>query len=232
MTFSLLVRNPSTGELGAAAATGSYCVGGWVLRGRYDSGLSASQGAAPSTIWGDEVLDRMRAGDNAKAALAATIAPDHNRGWRQFTALDRNGNTASHTGNDNGDWKGHKLQQDMALAGNILCGAGVLDRMENAYLHCTGDMMSRLIAALRAAQAAGGDRRGLKSAALLILGPDRPPQSLRIDMSENPLDDLSQLAAACRDQGEPSNYAHWTRALPVASDPYRADPSILKGDIE
>lgn len=227
MTFSLLVRDPETGEIGGAAATGSYCVGGWVLRGRFDSGLSASQGAAPSTFWGDEALDRMRMGAGAPEALEAVVGADGNREWRQLTMLDLQGNTAAHSGDRNGDWHGHITRPGLVAAGNILAGPHVLERLEETFRGTSSGMGGRLIAALQAAQEAGGDRRGLKSAALLVLAPDRPPMSLRIDMSPVPLDDLARLAAACQDRSTPGNYAHWTDAVPVPVDPLRADPDIL-----
>ncbi|SIT06682.1 DUF1028 domain-containing protein [Paracoccus saliphilus] len=227
MTFSLLVRDPETGTIGGAAATGSYCVGGWVLRGRFDSGLSASQGAAPSTFWGDEALDRMLAGAGAPETLEAVISADGNREWRQLTVLDLQGNTAAHSGDRNGSWHGHITRPGLVAAGNILAGPHVLERLEEAYRSTFSGMAEQLIAALHAAHEAGGDRRGLKSAALLVLAPDRPPMSLRIDMSPAPLDDLARLAAACQDRGVPGNYAHWTDAVPVPTDPFRADPDIL-----
>lgn len=227
MTFSLLVRNAETGEMGAAAATGAYCVGGWVLRGRFDSGLSASQGAAPSTFWGDNVLDAMRAGQDAEQAVQNAIAPDENREWRQLAALDRQGVTAAHSGHRNSTWCGHIQQSNAVVAGNILSGRHVLEALLTAYENADGRMADRLVTALRAAQLAGGDRRGLLSAAILVLAPDRPPLSLRIDMSQTPLADLAHLAGIAQEPGEASGYADWTRAVPVPDDPFRADPAIL-----
>ena len=75
MTFSLLARDPETGAIGGAAATGSLCVGGWVLRGNLAGGMSASQGMAPSTFWGEDVLDFMAAGNPAKKAIEAVTRP-------------------------------------------------------------------------------------------------------------------------------------------------------------
>ena len=66
MTFSILAQDLNTGCMGGAAATGSLCVGGWVLRGDSRAGMSASQGAAPSTLWGEDALNRMQAGDTAE----------------------------------------------------------------------------------------------------------------------------------------------------------------------
>ena len=230
MTFSLLVRDSDTGAIGGAAATGSYCVGGWVLRGRFDSGLSASQGAAPSTFWGDGALDRMRAGAGAPEALEVIVGADSNREWRQLAMLDRQGSTAAHSGSRNGDWHGHMTRSDFVAAGNILAGPHVLERLEEAWHETSSGMAERLIAALYAAQEAGGDRRGLKSAALLVLAPDRPPMSLRIDISPEPLDDLARLVAVSQDRSMPGSYAHWTDAVPVPVDPFRADPSSFSLD--
>src|SRR6056297_2857268 len=89
MTFSVLARDARSGALGGAAATGSLCVGGWVLRGEIDAGMSASQGAAPSTFWGEDAVAAMRAGATASAAVEAVTAPDGGRAWRQLAALDR-----------------------------------------------------------------------------------------------------------------------------------------------
>ena len=89
MTFSILVRDPETGVLGAAAATGNLCVGGWVLRGNARVGLSASQGHMPSTLWGEDVLVAMGRGLSAKIAVSEVVNTDSARGKRQLLALDR-----------------------------------------------------------------------------------------------------------------------------------------------
>lgn len=75
MTFSILAQDPESGRMGGAAATGSLCVGGWVLRGDIRAGMSACQGAAPSTFWGEDVLAAMRRGATAPVAVAEVIAP-------------------------------------------------------------------------------------------------------------------------------------------------------------
>lgn len=225
MTFSLLARDQTTGALAGAAATGSLCVGGWVLRGRWGAGLSASQGAAPSTFWGESVLDRMAAGDPAAAAVSATVAPDPNRAWRQLSALDPQGGTGAHSGAGNAALCAHVARQGAVAAGNILSGEDVLHALLDTW-SARGDPAQRLVAALMAAQSVGGDTRGLKSAALLVLHPDRPPLSLRIDLSADPLADLAVLLAAATS----GSYAAWTHAVPVPSDPHRADAAIIRAD--
>ena len=101
MTFSILVRDPETGAMGGAAATGNLCVGGWVLRGDVRAGLSASQGKTPSTLWGEDVLDEMRKGLSAENAVANVVSADHGRETRQLLALDHGGRTAAFTGDEN-----------------------------------------------------------------------------------------------------------------------------------
>src|SRR5690554_1543068 len=101
MTFSILVHDPETGVIGGAAATGSLCVGGWVLRGDARYGLSASQERAPSTLWGENVIDLMGKGHSAEAAVEKVTMDDSGRGYRQLSALNCNGRGAVFTGQDN-----------------------------------------------------------------------------------------------------------------------------------
>ncbi len=218
MTFSILAQDLSTGALGGAAATGSLCVGGWVLRGDSRMGLSASQGAAPSTMWGEDVLARMGAGEPAEAALARVVAPDAGREWRQLAALDRQGGTACHTGAQNTAWRGALVAPGLVVSGNLLAGPEVLEALRDGYRGATGPLAERLLAALAAAERAGGDSRGLQSAALLVVSDAAPPLSLRVDWAENPIAALSALHARSQ-QGE---YAAWLPCVPTRDDPERA----------
>ena len=169
MTFSILTYDRESGVYGAAAATGSLCVGGWVLRGDIESGLVASQGTAPSTFWRDDALRRMYDGISARDALTALTVDDNGRGHRQMTALDRAGGTHGFTGADSIAYAGHSCGPGLAIAGNMLTGAEVLDAMRQAAEASHDTMLDRLFAALDAAEGAGGDARGLQSAALLVL---------------------------------------------------------------
>ncbi|WP_322866868.1 DUF1028 domain-containing protein [Aquicoccus sp. G2-2] len=218
MTFSILARDPETGALGGAAATGSLCVGGWVLRGALDAGLSASQGAAPSTFWGEDVLTEMRNGTDAATAIQRTTNADTGRAYRQLAALDLSGNGAAFTGTANTREMGSHAFANGIAAGNMLTGTGVLAALSDTYLATTGPIALRLLAALRAAEAAGGDSRGLFSAALLILHPDHPPLSLRVDYHEHdPITALTTL----HEHATTGDYAAWTRQVPVANDKTR-----------
>ena len=86
MTISILALDEKTGTYGGAAMTGSLCVGGWVLRGDAESGLSASQGSLPSTMWGQNVLSLMRDGASAKVAVQQIVTADGGRDERQLSA--------------------------------------------------------------------------------------------------------------------------------------------------
>lgn len=217
MTFSLLIHDPETGAFGGAAATGSLCVGGWVLRGHARSGLSASQGAAPSTLWGEDVLERMRAGTPAQAALDAVTQADSGRGFRQLSALDPAGRGAVFSGTDNTPEIAERVFGGGVAAGNMLGSGEVVDHLAEGYMRSDGALPDRLLSALRAADAAGGDMRGLMSAAILVVAPSRPPLSLRIDLSETPLDDLARLLAMATG----GDYADWTRQVPTLDCPER-----------
>lgn len=218
MTFSLLARDEKTGALVAAAATGSLCVGGWVLRGALDAGLVASQGTAPSTFWRDSILRRMAAGVAPEAAIATSTDPDPGRGHRQVAALDPAGRGAAFTGVGSVPVASHRIGPGAVYAGNMLSDAAVVDALRTAWETGADDPADRAIAALRAAETAGGDARGLRSAALLVLRRDTPPLDLRVDLSDTPLEDLRRLLDAARTPP----YADWLDVVPVAEDPYRA----------
>ncbi|MBY6003697.1 DUF1028 domain-containing protein [Salipiger bermudensis] len=224
MTFSLLVHDHESGTYGGAAATGSLCVGGWVLRGGLDSGLSASQGTAPSTFWGEDVLRAMRDGSSAREAVASITSADPGRGHRQLSALDLSGRTAGFTGDASVPYANHIAEPGLVVAGNMLGGDGVLPALRRGYLEAVGSMAERLVAALRAADADASDKRGLKSAALLVLHPERPPLTLRIDYAEAPLDALEALLG----RATSSPYADWLEVVPVAVDRSRAPKTAPK----
>ncbi|ETX27862.1 DUF1028 domain-containing protein [Roseivivax isoporae] len=218
MTFSILAHDAQTGRWGGAAATGNLCVGGWVLRGSAESGMSASQGTAPSTIWGEEVLAGMRAGRDAVAAVDAVTAADPGRAHRQLTALDLAGGTGHFTGASSIAVAGAREAPGVVVAGNMLSGEAVLDACIEGFLAADGPLDARLLAALDAAAAAGGDARGLMSAALLVVARDAPPMSLRIDHDAAPLAALRALHARATAQG----YMSMLDVVPTLDAPHRA----------
>ena len=218
MTFSILAQDPETGAIGGAAATGSLCVGGWVLRGDLDAGMSASQGASPSTFWGEDVLALMRRGVTAEDAVGRITSADAGRRFRQLSALDLRGGASAFTGDANKDKKGAIILDRAVVAGNMLTSPDVLRAMADGFEGATGGFDMRLLAALTAARDAGGDFRGLLSTALLVLRPDKPPLNLRIDH-----DDHDPVGALARLHGRATSgdYARWTALVPVQNDTER-----------
>ncbi|WP_377071008.1 DUF1028 domain-containing protein [Roseovarius ramblicola] len=217
MTFSILARDRETGAIGGAAATGSLCVGGWVLRGNLSAGMSASQGASPSTIWGEDVLEVMQ-GTDAATAVARITQADSGRACRQLAALDLDGGTGAFTGDRNTPEMGSHVFDDGIASGNMLTGLDVLDAMTGTFRSASGTLGTRLIAALRAAETAGGDSRGLLSAALLVLHPDCAPLTLRVD--HHPDDPIGALADL-HGRATTGDYACWARKVPVLTAPER-----------
>lgn len=218
MTFSILAHDSESGAIGGAAATGSLCVGGWVLRGRLDAGMSASQGALPSTLWGEGVLSEMASGLDAASAVDKVTGADAGRAWRQLSALDLSRRGAAFTGTRNRPRMGSLAFDGGIVAGNMLGRVEVLDAMSDAFCSRSESFPTRLMESLRAAQAAGGDNRGLLSAALLVLHPERAPLTLRIDHHlDDPLSALEDL----HDLATSGSYGEWTRQVPTRSHPER-----------
>lgn len=220
MTISILAYDEKSGSCGGAATTGSLCVGGWVLRGDADSGMSASQGSLPSTMWGADVLALMKAGTPAEMAVETVTEQDAGRAERQLAALDLQGGTGHFTGSNSIAVAGARPGRHVIVTGNMLTSEAVLDACLAGYQQATGPLDARLLAALNAASAAGGDSRGLLSAALLVVGRDRPPLTLRVDYSERPLEALAALHA----NATTGDYADWVRHVPTLDDPQRAVP--------
>jgi len=215
LTFSILVRDPETGFLGAATATGNLCVGGWVLRGDARVGLSASQGHMPSTLWGEDVLFAMERGLNAESAVAEVVNADSGRGKRQLLALDRDSDGAIFSGDENLPAVSEIIASNCVVAGNMLANRSVINACHFGFASSQGPLESRLLNALKQAADAGGDIRGLQSAAILVVSDVAPPVNLRVDYSKTPLTDLSLLIH--RSKGE--KYTLWRSALPTRKNP-------------
>ena len=219
MTFSLLYLDKPSGCFAGATATGNLCVGGWVLRGYPHVGLTASQGAEPSVLWGEDALIQMQKGLSAPTAVEHVTRIDPRREWRQMAAIDGDGKVSAFSGKQNGPIIDEIIEDGLVLTGNILSNETVLANMYDTFIGSGASIGDRLIAALRAGEKAGGDSRGLMSAALLILPPDSPPLTLRVDFDETPIDRLELLLQKTR---EPA-YSTWLKTLPHHPDPHIAD---------
>ena len=215
MTFSILARDAQTNTTGAAAATGNLCVGGWVLRGDSRAGITASQGLEPSTPWGEDALELMRDGMSARAAVARVTNADSRRARRQLGAIDTAGATDVFTGDENTPHFGALAGEGFVVLGNMLAGAEVLEKLRDGFLKGAGAFSERLLRGLSAAADAGGDTRGLRSAALLVVSDAAAPLTLRVDWSDEPLSALRDL----HERARAAEYARWLTRLPTRTHP-------------
>ena len=176
-TFSILGYDPATGELGGAVQSRVFSVGNGVLWAEADVGIVTTQ-AIVDVSYGPKGLALLRAGMKPEAIIRAILDSDPDPGYRgqpwpkagrQFAVMDAKGGYAVHTGPDASKWAGHKTGTFCTAQGNILAGESVVTGMVDAFEKTTGHLSMRLMAALDAGQAAGGDTRGMQSAAMLIV---------------------------------------------------------------
>ena len=217
MTFSILARDPDSGELGAAAATGNLAVGAWVLYAEPDAGLVASQGFSTSTIWGVQALRRLQKGNTPQSIVQELTGADEGRNFRQLMVMDSRGSTAGWTGTQNTHSKGQIVEPDLAVAGNWLANEHVLPALRKEFLKSDGSLATRLLKALDAAFEAGGDARGLQSAAIKVVSAAKPPLDLRVDHSQNPLADLTALFELTKND----DYHKFLHRVPTMESPQR-----------
>ncbi len=217
MTFSILARDPQTNAIGGAAATGNLAVGAWVLHAQAGVGVVATQGFSVSPLWANLTLSSLAVREYPEIVVDQITNEDAGRDYRQLIVLDAQGQTAGWTGKSNHDTKAHSVNADIAVAGNWLVNDNVLDAMANKFIDANGDLVVRLLHALTAAADAGGDSRGLMSAAIKVVSPNYPPIDLRIDHSATPINDLQSLVAKTQSQ----DYASFVARLPTIEDPYR-----------
>ena len=168
MTFSIVAFDAAAGDLGVAVASKFPCVGAVVPWARAGVGAVATQSWA-NTDFGPDGLRLMSGGLPADAALDAVLEPDPDREERQVGFVDARGGAASFTGANCMDWAGGRTGDGFAVQGNILASGDVVAALAETYAGTEGDLCDRLLAALLAGDAAGGDRRGRQSAALLVV---------------------------------------------------------------
>lgn len=227
MTYSLIARDPARGRFAVAVATCHLAVGAFVPHARAAVGAVATQGET-NPMLGPRGLALMAAGLSAPAALEAALAEDPGREFRQLQCIDRHGQVAAWTGERTQSVAAQRSGENVSVAGNLLASGAVLDAML-AQWHDTASMPwpERLVAALRAGENAGGDRRGRQSAALLIQGRESYADlDLRVDHSQDPLGDLARLVAEAR-----KPYVQRFRAAtPRRDDPGRTPRSRRPAD--
>jgi uncharacterized Ntn-hydrolase superfamily protein len=169
-TFSIVAYDPAAEAFGIGVASKFLAVGAAVTWAEAKVGAVATQALA-KIGFGPDGLALMEQGYSAPDTLTLLLQDDILREQRQVALVDANGVAAAHTGSDCYAYAGHRVGEGYSVQGNILAGADVLEAMEAAYLQTSGVLELRLLAALQAADAAGGDKRGKQSAALLVVKP-------------------------------------------------------------
>jgi uncharacterized Ntn-hydrolase superfamily protein len=177
-TFSIVGFDPATGEMGVAVQSRVFSVGNGVIWGEAGVGVVATQ-AWVDVSYGPQGLELLRAGLSPQQVVDSILSADPDpwgarwpKEGRQFSVLDPEGNVATYTGPRASDWAGHRIGEYCSAQGNILAGPEVVDEMVRAFEDTEGHLSFRLLAALEAGQVAGGDRRGMQSAAMLIVKED------------------------------------------------------------
>jgi uncharacterized Ntn-hydrolase superfamily protein len=203
-TYSIVARDPATGELGVAVQSHWFSVGPIVPWAEAGVGAVATQSFVDPS-YGPLGLDLMRAGKSATQALGGLVGSDAHAEVRQVAMIDTKGNVAAHTGANAIIAAGHQTGENYSVQANLMESSTVWPAMARAFEGAQGDLAERLLVALEAAQAEGGDIRGRQSAALLVVSGEptgRPwvdrTFDLRVEDHERPLDELRRLLHLAR----------------------------------
>jgi uncharacterized Ntn-hydrolase superfamily protein len=229
MTWSIIARDKATGEFGIAVATRFFAVGARVPYIAAGVGGIATQ-ALVNPYYGIDGLQLLRSGRAPCDIVETLIAADTGHESRQLHIMDATGRVAAYTGGQCVDWCGHIKGDGFSIAGNMLAGGRVLDDTAKAYIASENlPFAQRLIAAMRAGEAAGGDKRGKQSAALLIHGDEEwSALDLRVDDHPDPLAELERLEQVSRER-----WVHFRKYLPSRGNPAGiTDREIIDAGIE
>lgn len=213
MTYSIVARDPVTGKIGVAVASRFFAVGSLVPHIRHNIAIATQAFVNP--MWGVEGARRLAAGENALDVMADFVARDAGQAIRQAHMIDAMGCNVAHTGVDCIDWAGHKIAPDVSVAGNMLTGPEVVTDTLMCYLdNANMNLVDRLLTAMEAGQAAGGDKRGRQAAGLRIhYGQDYPIVDLRTDDHADPLTELRRLNSVAQERS-----AHFAKTFPTAEN--------------
>ncbi|MEH2507354.1 putative Ntn-hydrolase superfamily protein [Bradyrhizobium sp. AZCC 1578] len=215
MTWSIIARDSSTGQIGIAVATRFFAVGARVPHIAPGIGGIATQ-ALVNPYYGIDGVKLLREGRSPREVVDILLVTDDGYEARQLHVMDIKGRIAAHTGRECIDWCGHIQGDGFSLAGNMLAGAAVLDDTAKAFVaNASLPFAQRLILAMKAGEAAGGDKRGKQSAALLIHGEEEwSDLDLRVDDHTDPLAELERLEQVSRER-----WVHFRPFLPTRKNP-------------
>ena len=226
MTFSIVAADPEAGDWGIAVASRFPCVGALVPWAKAGVGAVATQSWA-NTAFGPEGLGLMGQGIAAEETLRLLVEADEGRQDRQVGLVDATGLAATFTGSKCMDWAGGVTGRGFAAQGNILAGERVVAELARAFAQAEGDLCDRLLAALLAGDAAGGDRRGRQSAALLVVrdgggyeGRNDRYIDLRVDDHPDAPSELARL------------FQVWDTTMLIRNDPLLPSTPDLVADLQ
>ncbi|MGA3027599.1 MAG: DUF1028 domain-containing protein [Bryobacteraceae bacterium] len=198
-TFSIVARDPATGELGVAVASRYFAVGSVVPWAKAGVGAVATQSFV-NPAFGPRGLDLLEKGMTPGQALKTLLAHDDDPNGRQVGIVSASGESVTYSGPKCNPWAGGRQGPNYAIQGNILTGESVVTAMEAAFLETKGTLASRLYAALAAGDSKGGDSRGRQSAALIVVkegagagGYDDRAIDIRVDDNPDPFRELGRL---------------------------------------
>jgi len=198
-TFSIVAYDPETHELGIAVQSKFIAVGAVVPWAKAGVGAIATQSFA-NTTYGPKGLGLLEQGDDPEEVIKDMIEDDQRRELRQVGVVNARGKSATYTGKKCNAWAGGIAEANFACQGNILAGEDVVKNMAKSFRESKGDLGTRLIDALQAGQEAGGDSRGMQSAALLIVregwgygGFNDRYRDLRVDDHAEPIKELKRV---------------------------------------
>lgn len=228
MTWSIVARD-AAGAFGVAVASRFFAVGALCPHAKSGVGALATQ-ALVNPNYGPRGLALLAGGASAAEVVAALTAPDAGRDHRQLHVVDAQGRIAAHTGAACVDWCGHIARDGCSVAGNMLAGHRVLDDTADAFLRSAGlPLAQRLLAALDAGDAAGGDKRGRQSAALVVwTGEEYPFLDLRVDDHEQPFAELRRLHDRSLERYQPFVACLPSRARPAGI----TDRAAIEAEVE
>lgn len=198
-TYSIVAFDPETGSMGIAVQSHWFLVGPVVCWGEAGVGVVATQSLVNITF-GERGLELLKKGMSPQEAVDRLIASDEGRSHRQLAILDAKGNVATYTGEDCIEYAGHITGDNYSVQANLMGSPTVWPAMQKAYENTGGDLADRMLAALEAAEAEGGDIRGKQSAALYVYSGSKDAEpweekivDIRVDDSAEPLKELRRL---------------------------------------
>jgi uncharacterized Ntn-hydrolase superfamily protein len=208
MTWSIVAHDPETGRFGIAVTTKAFAVGSLCPFAKAGVGAIATQARVNPSL-GPKGLRLLEHGLSAEEVLEQLLAGDPGMQYRQLGIIDKYGRAAAWTGAEANAWKGHIVGEHFTVQGNLLAGEEVVQATVAAFKGSNAPFELRLIQALEAGQIAGGDKRGKQSAALLVVDTeDFPYVDIRVDDSEEPLEELRRLYEIHK-MGLMSVYREW-----------------------